>query len=774
MRPEDSVKETIDERILNLLGLEDVFDIDYDTYLTLLREKLIEGRMVDSKLSTEETVLLTDEFKRVKGNTGRFKINSKKFTSENISSSNLLKISKKSFYPIKPLTPVMGQDNSGALVKVVSSITKSLDTIVKDLGSQNKFLQDSEKGDRKKREDEKRRKREVGLEKGIGKIVSVASKMLTPIRGIMDKIWNFIFYTLLGRAFVKFTDWFNDPKNKDKVETLTRFLKDWWPSLLGAFVLFATPFGAFVRSFIGTVVKLTARLAKFAIPKLTQVAAKNPKAAALIAAGTATAGAGIYMQSQREKRDKELQKTDPNYGKTPSPIKSIIDFGSMGGMQYNNGGIVPVNNNSNKDNKIITRYTAGGIVPVNNISNISNSNISNISSKDNKIITRYTAGGIVPTFEGGGTIDDSTGLQITGAGEDTQLIAAKPGEIVIPTETVDKYGAPFFMKLIRSSGKSGIPKMVNNIQLAKDGGIVGGMMSGIGGAGSIGGGIVGGMMSGIGRMFGNKSDTKIKKPSWYGPAPIYDHKTPTVKAILKTLKVAEGTIKGKNPYDVVYGGSSIPVSKMTVKELIDTQMSDRLPKRFGGGRAPWPKGSVASGAYQFMPDTLKQLITMNVLRPSDTMNAETQDRAAWALMERRGVNLHQLKSQGLSRGILNTLGYEWASLPNLKGKSHYNQPVKSAELLQNVYNQSLNLTNKPSPISEVKQKNNPNLKFGAQAKLNPVPPPNTSGKSSFIQLPDIHQSSGNQVSSNSGTKLPHIAGKFTETQKINASIYGIT
>lgn len=165
---------------------------------------------------------------------------------------------------------------------------------------------------------------------------------------------------------------------------------------------------------------------------------------------------------------------------------------------------------------------------------------------------------------------------------------------------------------------------------------------------------------------------------------------------------------------------------------------------------------------------------MNVLKPSDIMNAETQDRAAWALIERRGVNLHQLKSQGLSRGILNNLGREWASLPNLQGKSHYNQPVKSAELLQNVYNQSLNLTNKPSPISEVKQKNNPNLKFGVQAKLNPVPPPNTSGKSSFIQLPDIHQSPGKQVSSNIGTKLPHIVGKFTETQKINASIYGIT
>ena len=48
------------------------------TYKTLLREKMIEGRMTDSKLSSEETELLTDEFKRVKGNTGRFKVQRQK------------------------------------------------------------------------------------------------------------------------------------------------------------------------------------------------------------------------------------------------------------------------------------------------------------------------------------------------------------------------------------------------------------------------------------------------------------------------------------------------------------------------------------------------------------------------------------------------------------------------------------------------------------------------------------------------------------------------
>ena len=57
-REEDLVSEQIDERILALLGLEDVVDIDYATYKTLLREKMMEGRMADSKMPSDEVELL--------------------------------------------------------------------------------------------------------------------------------------------------------------------------------------------------------------------------------------------------------------------------------------------------------------------------------------------------------------------------------------------------------------------------------------------------------------------------------------------------------------------------------------------------------------------------------------------------------------------------------------------------------------------------------------------------------------------------------------------
>lgn len=690
IRDDDLMNEEVDERILRLLGLDDVFDIDYGTYKTLLREKMAESRLVDKKISTEESMLLDDEYKRVKQKVGRFKLKKKKITAENIGTTGPIRVSKQQYYlTSKAITPEIGSGEQGknSIFQIVVAINQTLENILTSLTNQNELIKKGEETERKRKEEQKRRKREDRLEGVIKKIGAIASKMFAPIRGILDKIWNFILYTLLGRAFVKFIDWFNDPKNKEKVAVLKRFLKDWWPSLLGALVLFTTPFGAFVRAFVGTVAKLTFKLARFAIPKLASFVGKNP----LVAAGAVTglaAGAGYMMEQNRMNEIAKKQGTTPEKRGQGSLWNEI-------GKAFNPG-----------------QLGMGGAN-----------------------ITGLRDGGVVPTFEGGGPIDDSTGLEITGAGPDTQLIAAKPGEIVIPTETVDKYGAPFFMNLIRSSGKTGMPRMVNNIQLARDGGMVGGLMSG------------------FGRMFGKSSRSSNYKPSWYGPAPIYDHKTPQVKALLRALKQAEGTLKNKNPYNVVYGGSTIPVTQMTVKELLDTQMTDRLPKRFGGGKAPWPRGSVASGAYQFMPNTLNQLISMNVLRYTDKMTPETQDRAAWALMQRRGLNVDQLKTQGLTRRILNTLAPEWSSLPTLEGKSYYKQPVKSPEFLQKVYNQG--------------------LKLGPQSKLSAPEPPSSSARSSFIQLPDIIQQAGGQVASTGGTKLPQITEQMTATQRINASIYGI-
>ena len=445
-RGDDLVSEEVDERILKLLGLDEVFDIDYSTYMTLLREKMAEAGMVDKKLSTEESMLLTDEFKRIKGKVGRFKLKKKKITADNLGVTGPIQVSKQQYYLTnKAIVPETSGDveGNGALLKNAISINETVVKILESLNSQNKLIKKGDETERKRTEQEQRRKREEGLEKGLSKIASVASKMLAPVQGILDKILNFILYTLLGRAFVKFIDWFNDPKNKEKVEVLKRFLKDWWPTLLGALVLFTTPFGRFVRSFVGTVTKLTLRLARFAIPKLMSFVKSNPKTAALLTAGAATVGAGIYMQSQREQRDKELQQVDPNYGKQPGPMKSIIDFATGGAMQFKGGGMVPQPKG----------FAGGGMIP---------------------LAKAFTGGGEqLQPYVGDGFVTENTGVSVTGAGADTQATVLQPGEVVFSKKAVDYWGTDRLLTMNKMGGGTNIPKFVNNIQMAAGGGMIG-------------------------------------------------------------------------------------------------------------------------------------------------------------------------------------------------------------------------------------------------------------------------------------------------------------
>ena len=57
---EDLVDEEIDERILKIIGLDGVYDIDYGTYLSNLKEKLVAISIGDKELAIEEQILLQD------------------------------------------------------------------------------------------------------------------------------------------------------------------------------------------------------------------------------------------------------------------------------------------------------------------------------------------------------------------------------------------------------------------------------------------------------------------------------------------------------------------------------------------------------------------------------------------------------------------------------------------------------------------------------------------------------------------------------------------
>ena len=85
-----SKTETIDSRILRLIGLEDVFDLDYETYFNELREALVKANMPGKGIPAEEFQLLKDELKRIrsKKDDGRFTVKKKKISSTSFSVSN--------------------------------------------------------------------------------------------------------------------------------------------------------------------------------------------------------------------------------------------------------------------------------------------------------------------------------------------------------------------------------------------------------------------------------------------------------------------------------------------------------------------------------------------------------------------------------------------------------------------------------------------------------------------------------------------------------------
>ena len=428
-RETDLVSESIDERILRLLGLEEVFDMDYATYLSLLKEKLVAARMVNASLPGDENELLTDEFRRVKRKVGRFKIVRKKISSEDIGTTGKVLVSPDKFFLVSKA--VIPSTSEGDGEESSSDIINKLDELIDIIKNDNKLELKKQEDERKNKQNKKRQDAENRLESISKPVQRLMKTVVAPFQSILGRILKFLQFTILGYAFNRLVTFFSNPKNQKKIEAIGRFLKDWWPSLLGVAALFFTPLGVLVKGVIS--------LMRFAIPALLKIVKRNPYTALALAG---VSGIGLISKLLPKSEESTVESGD---------IKGIENFKDTGELpdivtKFNQGGIV---------NNQILKYDQGGEIVKNNIQNLTRS-MSGLRDSDGKITK-------------------SSGLDITGAGSDTQLIAAKPGEIVLPEKTVKKHGSDYFMDMIRSSGATGIPEYANGIQLANQGGIVGGL-----------------------------------------------------------------------------------------------------------------------------------------------------------------------------------------------------------------------------------------------------------------------------------------------------------
>ena len=140
------------------------------------------------------------------------------------------------------LPPAQDAGGSGDMSSSLMKISNDVNIIKGIVEAQKKIGEDQIDDTREAREKKKRSMAENLMEGGkkmYGKVAGAFGKVLEPAKGIFESIFNFLKLFVLGAGLMKLLDWFGDGDNKSKVESIFRFLKDWWPVLVaGLMALF--------------------------------------------------------------------------------------------------------------------------------------------------------------------------------------------------------------------------------------------------------------------------------------------------------------------------------------------------------------------------------------------------------------------------------------------------------------------------------------------------------------------------------------------------------
>ena len=268
-------------KILLDLGIEpvDVYAVDNaeKTYIAALVEG-INTLEVANKGESTRSKILRDEVKRIRDKKRK------------VSASKLF--AKKSIIPTKRINPQAllpaAADTTEKKSGGFASLTKAVQGIINILKLGNKQDKKEFEIDQKENQRERREKREKALEAGAGALKAAAglgkkivSTLISPFKAVWEAITNFLKVVVAGFLFNKVFDWFLDPANERKINSIGRFLKDFWPSLVVFGALFLTPLGGIIKgllSFVG-----------WAIPWLWRLIARNPLLAGGILLGGLTA-----------------------------------------------------------------------------------------------------------------------------------------------------------------------------------------------------------------------------------------------------------------------------------------------------------------------------------------------------------------------------------------------------------------------------------------------------------------------------------------------------
>jgi len=416
--------------------------------------------------------------------------------------------------------PVPGQlmipgDTSGALVKpdslrppeveedgekikkepnILQDILDGINSIIGILKSQNKLDRKRAEKDRKKLEKSKRSTKEGKLEKGpLEKFVNQSKKLLKPVQSLFGGLFEFIKNILIGRLLVKVVNWMSDSENQEKLKAIGNFLKNTWPALLAAYLLFGNSLGRFAVNLVKVIGGFAIKLLKTIIPQLLTAVKKLGFKKSMMLGGLAVGGtmlAGRLLDGGKD--DVDLTQPDGRQG-APGSDGADGRQGASGSDGADGRQGAPGSDGADGKQGAPGSQT-GGKTPYERVTEAG----FEVIAADNGFISfekegskrsrtgTFTLQGNTKEerfnnyFDGSDTFRTlklNGGGQVPGSGPNKDTVPAMlaPGEFVMSRGAVQKYGTDTFAAMNAAGGGTNLPRRMNGITYAVGGGLMGSM-----------------------------------------------------------------------------------------------------------------------------------------------------------------------------------------------------------------------------------------------------------------------------------------------------------
>lgn len=409
--------------ILLELGI-DLDDLSEQDYLSALMEAIATIEFQTKGKGDERSAALREEVIKIRKGKRKPQAKTTKISADMLRPSPKLMGAADKINPSKLLPPSQEESTKepeqDSIIKILTDISESVKSILYSLKASNNISKNLAEDERKRRETKKRTGAENKLEKkrfeGLKKI---GNKLIEPIKGPLEALFNFLKNVILGRIVIGIIDWLGNPENQKKLESLGRFFMDWWPTIVTAVLLFGTGLGGLLKSIVGITFKFIPKLLGL-LPGLLKFL-KSPMGRI---AGLAVAGAGLAgRMMDGGEDDVDLTKQDPAPAQTtPTTTQTVA------GQEYD-----PNNPTDMQQKALDMSAQMGNPAPM-------------------------REGGMVPG---------------KGPNKDTVPAMLAPGEFVMSRGAVQKYGAGMLGSMNTAAGGTNKPEVRGGVTYAAGGGMMG-------------------------------------------------------------------------------------------------------------------------------------------------------------------------------------------------------------------------------------------------------------------------------------------------------------